>query len=107
MTLSFLIRFLLASLALYRVAIFTREDGPFGLFIRLREWLGKCAAKDDHPFTFRWTLAGAANCAHCVGLWLAPLFAVPVIWPTKATDIILIVLALAGVQSFLTGRSDE
>jgi hypothetical protein len=112
MTFAFVIRFLLAALALYRVAWFTREDGPFALSLRFRQWLGKLAAAETFKTGFEqhgffWTLAEVANCPHCIGVWLAIPAALVVIFPSNVTDVILIVLALAGLQSFLTGRSDE
>ena len=106
MTVTFAIRFLLAALALYRVAMMlTLDDGPFGVFDRMRLWLGKRAAdRDSHGL--RWTMAEISNCPHCVGVWLALLFAPMVIWPNKITDIIIIILALSGMQSLMTGRGE-
>jgi hypothetical protein len=109
---TFAIRFILAALAVYRVAMFTREDGPGAIFLSLRSWLGKRAAKVTFKTGFEfhgfwWTLAEVSNCAHCAGVWLAILFAPAVLWPNKITDIIIIILALAGLQSFLTGRGEE
>jgi hypothetical protein len=104
---TFIIRFLLAAFALYRVAMFTREDGPFGIFVSIREALGRRAANDTGHLGLSWTLAEISNCPHCIGVWLALLFAPAVIWPNSITDGALIILALAGVQSFLTGREIE
>lgn len=105
---TFVIRFLLAAMAVYRVARFAHpdEDGPFGIFSRIRTWLGKLA-NTRKEFGWAWTLAGIANCPHCLGLWLAPLFAAAVIWPNIYSDIVLVMLALAGLQSFMTGRKAE
>jgi hypothetical protein len=107
MTLAFALRFLLAALALYRVArMFTLEDGPFGLFDRFRLWLGKRAGNSE-SHGLAWTLAELFNCPHCIGVWLALLFAPAAIWPSRVGDGILIILALAGLQSYLTGRGEE
>lgn len=109
---TFVIRFILAALAIYRVAMFTREDGPGGVFSIIRVWLGKRAAKVTLKTGFElhgfwWSLAEISNCPHCVGVWLALLVAPAVVWPSTVTDIILIILALAGAQSYLTGRGEE
>lgn len=103
---TFIVRFLLAALALYRVAYFTREDGPFSIFERVRLWLGKQAAKSS-SHGLSWTLAEVANCPHCVGVWLALIFAPAVIWPNSISDGIIIILALAGLQSYLTRRNED
>jgi hypothetical protein len=107
----FFTRFLLAALAVYRVAwIITREDGPFGVFEGFRLWLGKRAAaeKDQHDGrSLSWTIAELFNCPHCLGVWLALLIFPAVVWPSITTDCILLVLAIAGLQSFLTGRGEE
>lgn len=108
---AFAIRFLLAAFSVYRLAyMFTREDGPFGVFESARLWLGKIATNHDPQRGGRsmaWTLAELFNCPHCLGVWMALLFAPAVIWPSFVTDVILIVLALAGLQSYLTGHGDE
>lgn len=103
----FVIRFLLAALAVYRLAwMLTREDGPFGLFAKVRAILGRKASKAKHG-GWAWTLAEVANCPHCLGIWLAILFAPAVIWPSVVTDVILLILALAGLHSYLTGRTED
>lgn len=106
---SFLLRFILATLAVYRVAMFTREDGPFYLFSSFRELLGKRAAKDKFKgrrWGITWMLAELTNCPHCAGVWLSFLVLPSVIWPSAVTDGILICIAIAGLQSFLTGRGE-
>jgi hypothetical protein len=105
--LSFVIRFILAALATYRLAWFTKEDGPFGIFAHVRAWLGKWASKAPGKLGLSWTLAEIVNCPHCVGVWLALLFAPAMLWPNRITDIIIITLAIAGLQSYLTGRGEE
>lgn len=103
--LAFVVRFFLAALAVYRLAwMFTREDGPFAAFDRLRTQLGKRVGTGKG---LGWTLAELFNCPHCIGLWLAILAAPAVLCPSRGTDIILVILAVAGAQSLMTGRSDE
>jgi len=110
--LEFIVRFLLAALAVYRVAWFTKEDGPFGIFESIRTYLGKMAAREIYSSGVQrhglaWTLAELSNCPHCAGVWLAFLFAPVIIWPGLITDVIIIILALAGIQSLLTRATSE
>jgi hypothetical protein len=102
--LAFIVRFFLIALAVYRLAwMFTRENGPFALFDKFRMWLGKHATEGKG---LGWTLAELFNCPHCLGLWLAFLASPAVLWPSRGMDIILMILAIAGLQSLLTDRSD-
>jgi len=106
MTISLYFRCLLVALAVHRLAwMFTREDGPFGIFDGLRMQLGKRVVEGEHGLA--WTLAELFNCPHCLGLWLAFLLSPAVLWPSKGIDIVLVILAVAGLQSFMTGRNDE
>jgi len=101
---AFVVRFFMAALAIYRLAwMFTREDGPFAIFDRFRIWLGKHATSNKG---LGWTLAELFNCAHCLGLWLAILASPSILWPSRGMDIVLVILAIAGLQSFMTGRND-
>jgi len=101
---AFIVRFFMAALAIYRLAwMFTREDGPFAIFDRFRIWLGKHATSNKG---LGWTLAELFNCPHCFGVWLAILFLPAILFPSQPVDAILIILAIAGLQSFMTGRSD-
>ena len=107
-----IVRFLLAALAVYRVAWFAKEDGPFGVFVGMRSRLGKLAAREKYQSGFElhgiaWTLAEISNCPHCFGVWLAMLAAPAVFYPCIYSDIILVILALAGLQSFLTRATSE
>jgi len=102
---AFIVRFFLAALAIYRLAwMLTKEDGPFMLFDKFRKWLGKRVTKD---MGLGWTLAELFNCPHCLGLWLAILLSPAILWPSRGMDIVLVILAVAGLQSFMTGRNDE
>ena len=108
----FVVRFILAGLAVYRLAWFTKEIGPFGIFEGIRNYLGRLAAGEVRPSGVQrhgvaWTLAEISNCPHCIGVWLALLFAPFVVCPSRITDIIIIIFALAGLQSFLTRATSE
>jgi hypothetical protein len=110
--LEFIVRFLLAALAVYRVAWFTKDYGPFGVFESIRTYMGKMAARETYSSGVQrhgvaWTLAELSNCPHCMGVWLALLFAPFVICPSRMTDIIIIIFALAGIQTYLTRATSE
>jgi hypothetical protein len=103
---AFGIRFILAALAAYRLALLvTKESGPFMMFERLRTWLGQ-KASGKRLGGFRWTMAELFSCPHCLGIWLCLLTGTAVVRPVPITDIILTYLAIAGLQSFLTGKVD-
>ena len=104
---AFVVRCLLIALAVYRLAwMFTREDGPFNVFEWVRCWLGKQAAKkQEHGLA--WTLAEVSNCTHCAGLWLALIGSLFVIFPSYYSDVLILILAIAGLQSFMTGRNND
>jgi hypothetical protein len=84
--------------------MFTREDGPFGMFDSFRLWLGKHTTKSKG---LGWTLAELFNCPRCLSLWLAFLLSPSVLWPSKGMDIILVILGVAGLQLFMIGRNEE
>jgi hypothetical protein len=85
--------------------MFTREDGPFGIFDGLRMQLGKRVVEGEHGLA--WSLAEIFNCPRCLGMWLAILFSPVVLWPTRGMDIALVILGIAGLQLFMIGRSNE
>lgn len=73
--------FVITALAVYRVATdVALMDGPFGLFVRLRVWVG-----ERFHATAPWLVAGV-GCPICVAWWVAlPLYALawlapPVVW---------------------------
>lgn len=102
---AFIVRFFLVALAVYRLAwMLAREDGPFNIFERVRCWLGKRAGAGKG---LGWTIAELFNCVHCLGFWLAFLCAPTIIRPSAVTDIILLVLAIAGLQSYLARQNED
>lgn len=102
-----LVRWILAALAVFRLAeLVALDDGPGRVFARLRAWAG-C-----HPVdAVRETLGALVQCPYCVGVWAAAVCAVLVLWPSRVGDIALAALGLAGAQAFLeevgNGHSGE
>ncbi len=98
-------RLLLAFFAVYRLAIlFAEDDGPMFVFKRLRDFTGyKAGAQmlQGSEYGFWVSLNEGLACVFCVGLYIAPLCAVLVIYPTVAGDLFLLIFALAGAQSLL------
>lgn len=106
MTTAFLIRCVMAALVTFRLSrMFTWEDGPFGIFLRFRNWLGRQVGETKYGVT--WTFAELFNCPYCLGIWIVA-FIFPLVWfPTLVGDIFLTVFAIAGVQAALLDRGAE
>jgi hypothetical protein len=101
-------RLVLAALTVYLLALMLAcEDGPLYIFKKARLAVGRWAAPMS-GYTFsdemRLSLAELVNCPYCLGVWLAAGATVLVRRPTKAGDILLTWLGLAGAQAWLQGR---
>jgi hypothetical protein len=107
MKLPLILAILLAILSVFRLSyMFAQEDGPFGIFVRMREYFGRAVVIGIETgrlvYDTNWTVAELVNCPHCIGLYLSILFSFFVIFPTTVGNVILIILGVAGAQSFLT-----
>lgn len=93
-------RYILAIFATYRaVQMVGLDDGPFGLFLWIRERLGVYdRGEDGKP---RRAIARSLSCPHCIGMWLALLNCYFVLWPKLEGDLLLIIFGLAGACSLL------
>lgn len=93
-------RALLAALACYRLStLLVYDDGPFDIFARLRSVAGVYRyGENGWPES---PLGRLLSCPHCVGVWIAAGMAALVLWPGVLGDAVLLVFAIAGVQSFL------
>lgn len=102
-----LIRLILAVLVVYRLSmLFTKDDGPFGIFAQGRTWLGLLAGRGKQ-YDWRWTLAELFNCPYCLALWIA-IFICPLVWfPTLVGDVFLSVVGIAGGADTFTQRNME
>jgi hypothetical protein len=106
MSIEMILRITLTGFVVFRLTqMFTIEDGPFGIFIRFRESLGRRAAIKS-KYSFAWTIAEAFNCPHCLGIWISLLIWPLIFFPCIGGDVFLVVSAIAGIQSFLQ-RSNE
>ena len=103
-----LLRLGLAALAVYRLALMlTGEDGPLYIFKKGRRAVGRWASPmSGNSFSdeARLSVAELVNCPYCLGVWLAAGAAILARWPTKAGDILLTWLGIAGAQAWLQGR---
>jgi hypothetical protein len=85
---SFAVRFVLCALALWRlVHLFTAEDGPWDVVVRVRKLLGDSV------------VGKMMDCFYCTSLWLALPFAFVV--AERAPGRIVSWLALSGAASLL------
>ncbi len=97
--------FVIGVLATYRIAeLFALDDGPFDLFKSIREGFGKRAYRNKLMKNF----ADLFSCPFCIGVWISIIIGIVILyWLNPVTKTILIILALAGGQSFLENRRNN
>jgi len=101
-----ILRIPLAILAVFRVTeLMVYDDGPFGVFLRFRHFLADLStssrARNSGIRTVSTELADWVHCPFCVGVWISVVFAVLILIPSIPGDVIILILGLAGGQSFL------
>lgn len=87
----------LGSLACFRLSVlFADDDGPYGMFRRLRGWL-KREAKDS-PKLRKSEVHKGVDCLRCESIWHGALIAAYVVsgWRSVWVDGLLWLLALSG-----------
>ncbi len=115
------IRLIIAALAVYRLArLFSRDDGPFFVFKRIRLYTDKKAQleqvrlrdkfedeNDERILLGFWSSVNEGLfCPFCMGLYMAILCGALLFWATLPGDAFLIIFALAGAQVLLQSRSE-
>lgn len=87
-----MIEIILATLASYRIArILATEEGPFGLFVAIRERFD--------PEQNTW-LGRGLNCSLCIGFWVS--FVVTCLLPfVSIQSFLLLWWAIAGLQTIV------
>lgn len=100
MALSPELRLVLAAFALFRLAeLFAIDEGPGEVFLRLRIVLGVYDRTENGRA--RTGLGRLFGCPYCLGVWCAlPVLAL-VLVPTGLGDVVLLWLALCGMQALL------
>lgn len=96
------LRIALAIFASYRLAeLLTLDDGPFEIFLRFRKYCGQKASSSK----FMREIALLLQCPFCTGVWTSILVTV-ILWiDSPVVDWIMLILAIAGVQTFLEAKS--
>jgi len=94
------LRYVLAALAIYRlVQMAGLDDGPFGVFLWLRERLGVYdRGPNGQP---KRMLARTLACPYCLGMLFAFLNGYLLLWPTLDGELFLVIVGLAGAQAVL------
>ena len=88
--------------AVFRVSwMFARENGPFAIFDKFRSILRTKSAKSKN-LGLAWTISELFECPLCLGIWISVLALIAVTIPGIALRFILLLLAISGMQSFLT-----
>jgi hypothetical protein len=92
------LRFIMCILTCYRITeLIVLDDGPFDVFKKLRESVGKLAA----IYSSARGLGKLINCPFCVGVWISVGVIFLLMFPTVYGDVFLIFMAIAGGQTFL------
>lgn len=96
------ISFLTAILATYRLArLLPYDDGPFFVFGRIRDYIEQKAMEEGNRLG-RWAnLYAFVTCPYCCGLYAAFFVAALVFWNNFYGNLFILILAIAGGQSFL------
>ena len=92
---------ILAVFASYRLAaMVAREEGPYGVFLKLRTFGGSYDYDEQGNITS--LLGRGLACPLCVGVYWACLCACAVTWRTVAGDFLILWMGIAGAQALLT-----
>ena len=104
------VRFILSVLATYRLSeMLVKDDGPFLLIAHLRSFvIRKSADEQKYSNGYAWQSAEELfNCAHCMGVWVAAFFSLLLGWNSRLGNIIILILSMAGLQSFIQRLKDK
>lgn len=99
------LRIFLAIFACYRLSqLLVIDNGPFDIFLVIRRKAGILASED-----VKWAkeISNLLTCPYCVGMWMSLLLSMFILIPNPAFDFILLILGLAGAQTFLQSISDK
>lgn len=97
-----IVRIVLAILACHRLTeLFLYDDGPFGIFLKLRDLVGANASDDWDNLS---ELGKLFSCPYCLGVWAAAVCALAFAVNKKAARLFLIWMGIAGAQSIITGK---
>ena len=92
------------SLSLYRVSrLIARENGPFDVLAKFRQFLGRQATIQDRFTPIRQTIAELFNCPYCLAVWIAPI----IYLSRDSLKEVWIVFAIAGLQTLLQSIEDD
>ncbi len=100
------IRLVLCVFTVYRLSfLVSAEEGPSGVFERLREWLGAYELGENGLADTN--LGRGIACPLCVGVYVSILVSVLFWWPSTLSSLILTVFGIAGGQMFLERISPD
>jgi hypothetical protein len=97
---NFVITYLLAVLACYRLArLFVKDDGPGDVFLKLRQWAGVYRRGANGKIES--SMGRLLECQHCVGVWVAAPMVFLAFGLRPWDELVLLWLAVAGLQSLV------
>lgn len=87
--------FIVFVLATYRATkLFTEDEGPFQVFLRLRMW----ALRNAHKNIFRQTFSDAIHCPFCLSVWITPFM---LFVPKRIRELLAVAGAVYLVEHFV------
>jgi hypothetical protein len=99
----FPIRLLVAVFACYRLSQYLPfDDGPWDIFEKIRIL---CARDYDQKGNPTNSLGKFVRCPFCIGVWMAIICVVLVLYPSVLGDLFLLWQGIAGAAAFLEGRN--
>jgi len=108
-----IVKFIIAAFATYRLAqLIVYDNGPFFIFKRIRIFIeNKSKIEDDervasqiyeyNKYGFWLGAKEGITCPFCMGIWMAFLCAILLLFPSVLGDLFLVAFGLAGVQSVI------
>lgn len=102
-----LIQLAVAILATYRLSqILPYDEGPLFIFTRMRSFVATKAVNENEELGFWANVDSGINCVYCVGLYVAILVTLLVLWQNYCANVFLFIFAFAGGQSLLQKMSN-
>lgn len=100
MPMMFSLLVIMACFAVYRLSrLIVFDEGPFDLFLKFRELVG--VYDRDVNGRAKTSIGRLFACPYCIGLWISIVIVYFLFYPVPASNFLIFVFGIAGVQSFI------